>query len=704
MSVLEPINQQQLLAEGIDTINRNFNTLLNIAQSVNAADNNSGLVAPVTLDRAPANYLLNSGFEMGNLSGWQQDDNAGGDLADTAVVDTVATSGRKALQVVAEDQNFRVYQSIEVAAGGLFSVGGKIKVASAAAGTQSLLRVAFYDAADALVSEETELADMTNIAGWQHLKIENLTVPAGAVAAVVSAELAEPGELGFATVYWDDLQVNKLAALAAYTDNNDLLVSNKFVVPEAAAGLMLALDHGIFLAAPQFSIRPGLLSLDYEPAEPLAVQLTWSGLGAGITTPRALTRISGENERYWQLPEDYSTNVLVFDHGLILRRDQYQIDGDRVILNYVPSDQPAGFQITAAWGAGGPGITPPVALERLPGASELDTRFWQLPEDSGDSVLVFDHGIALDAQDYVVDYKRRVVTLSYTPTGSPFDIAASWGFTMDGLFLENAVLSPNPNGSTVEFIIPQDPVVNSVRIRAKLLNGQVVYYKRGVDFTVEGRKIRFAVAPPAFSTLFASMMAVVLNQDLTVSKVNNFEAVAWNAPGIGTLDQGNKLVAVGPDGKLPTNIVPNVPTIGGFSAVSTTDASVGTSAAQDKIIAVGADGRYTNAPLPQDMVLGATNLALVETLGLELDINSLSEKYEYNADGSLKSVKWLDGAQVPQKTISYEYNADLTLKKRTDVVSTFVNTRVGTQTVTRTVVRTYTYNGDGTMSVAKTVS
>jgi len=704
VSVLEPINQQQLLAEGLETINRNFNTLLNIAQATKAADNSSGLVPPMPLDRAPVNLLLNSGFEIGTLAGWEQDQNGGASLATTEVVDTLAASGRKALKVSATNQNFRVHQTLDLVAGDPLSVRARFRVGSAAAGTVSRLRVLFLDAADAVLSEEVVLPSMTNLTAWQDLALEGLTAPVDTASVLISAEFAAAGTVGSGVVYWDNLQVNKAAELDTYTDNDDLLVLNKFVVPEAASGIMLALDHGIFLPAAKFRLRPGILALDYDPAEPVVIQLAWSGLGAGITTPKALTRITGENERYWQLPVDYSTNVLVFDHGLLLRRDQYQVNDDTVVLNYVPSDQPSGFQITAAWGAGGPGITPPVTLERVAGASELDTRYWQLPEDVGDSVLVFDHGIALDAQDYVVDYKRRLVTLSYAPTGSPFDISASWGFTMDGLFLENAVLSPSPNGSIIEFTIPQDPVVSSIRIRAKLLNGEVVYYKRGVDFIVEGRKVVFASAPPAFATLLASMMAVVLNQDLSVSKVNNFEAVSWNTPGLGTASQGNKLVAVGPDGKLPNNIVPNVPTISGFSAMSTADGSVGTSAAQDKLIALGADGRYTNPALPQDIQLGASVLARVETLGLELDVNTLSEKFEYNADGSIKTVKWLDGSNVVQKSISYEYNVDLTLKKRTDYVNTFVNTRIGVQTVARTVVRTYTYNGDGTVSVAKTVS
>jgi len=704
MSVLEPINQQQLLAEGLDTINRNFNTLLNIAQATKASDNSSGLVPPVTLDRAPVNLILNSGFEKGDLVGWSEDDNGGSDSADSSIVDTIAANGRKSLKVEAVAQNHRAYQGLAVVAGQSLSARVRLKVESAEAGTVSSLRVGFYDAADALILEETASGSMTNITTWQELVLEGLTVPAEAASALVALEVAAEGTDGTAVVYWDDAQANLLAELADYTDNNDLLAYNKFVIPEAAKGLMLALDHGIFLAASQFSIRPGQLALAYEPATPAVVQLTWSGLGAGITSPKALTRITGKNERYWQLPVDYSTNVLVFDHGLLLRRDQYQVDGDVVILNYVPSDQPAGFQVTAAWGAGGPGITPPTALERIPGATPLDTRYWQLPEDSGDSVLVFDHGIALDVQDYTVDLGKRVVQLNYSPTGNPFDISASWGFTMDGLFIENAVLSPSPNGSVVQFTIPQDPVVSSVRIRAKLLNGEVVYYERGVDYTIEGRRIVFAVAPPAFSTLFASMMAVVLNNDLSVSKVNNFEAVAWNATGIGTTAQGNKLVAVGPDGKLPNNIVPNVPTVDGFGAISTADGSVGTSGASDKLIAVGADGRFTNAPLPQDIQLGATNLSLVETIGLDVDVNDLTEKWEYNADGSLKSVKWLDATNSAKKTITYEYNTDLTIKKRTDVISTFVNTRVGNQTITRTVVRNYTYNVDGTMSVAKTVS
>lgn len=704
MSLLEPINQQQLLAEGLAVINRNFNTVLSVAQATRAADNSSGLVPPAPLDRAPVNYLLNSGFEMGNLSGWDDDDNDSGAQGTLQVISVIAASGKKALSLSATNQNCRVYQQVELAAGDTVSASGQFKVGSAAAGTTSRFRILFLNSAGAVLLQQTLTPSMTNLSDWQTLEAEGLVAPANTTKVELSLELAAAGSVGSGVVYWDSLQLNKTAALLDYTDNDDLLVENKFVVPESAKGLMLALDHGIFLPAQQFRINPGILALDYEPAEPVVVQLTWSGLGAGITSPKALARISGENERYWQLPSDFSTNVLVFDHGLILRRDQYQIDGDRVVLNYVPSDQPAGFQITAAWGAGGPGITPPVALERLPGATELDTRFWQLPEDSGDSVLVFDHGIALDAQDYTVDYKRRVVTLTYAPTGSPYDISASWGFTMDGLFIENAVLSPAPNGSTVVFTIPQDPVVNSVRVRAKLLNGEVVYYKRGVDFSVEGRKITFVTAPPAFATLFASMMAVVLNQDLTVSKVNNFEAVAWNTPGIGTSTQGNRLVAVGPDGKLPNNIVPNVPTVSGFSAVSTTDASVGTAAGQDKLVALGADGRYTNSALPQDVQLGTTNLSLVETLGLTMDVNNLSEKFEYESDGRLKKVSWLDGANSPQKTVLYEYNTDLTLKKRTDTFNTFVNTRVGVQTVTRTVVRTYTYNGDGTVSVAKTVS
>lgn len=478
----------------------------------------------------------------------------------------------------------------------------------------------------------------------------------------------------------------------------------RWKLPEGCTDVFILFDHGFALRADQYTVSDGVVELAYTPAEPFALAAAWSPTLAGVTPPVSLTR--GDNKKQWLLPNDASVNVLVFDRGQVLNRSEYWIDENVIYLVNDPiSDvnQPDEYDISASWGSSGPGMTVPVVLE------QGDTlRDWTLPTDVGKTVLVTDHGLLLDAQDYTVDLDTLTVTLNYDPepgTYGTYAIAAFWGFTMDGLFMENVV--PLPTADPKVFILPQDPIAHTLRLRARSSNGNAItHYVRGTDYTVVGRKITFGTAPEAGSTLLASMIAAVLNNDLNVDKVDGLDAVRADAA-----DKRGKLVATDEvSGMLPVSIIPGVSTVSGFPAISSTstapDPEAGTTATAYYLLATGADGRFTNKALPLDPQLGPLNTSVVELQGLGIDINNVSEYYTYAVTDPtlLTQVEWkID--QTVVKRITWAYNIDGTIESRTDYIRSVQNeTPYGSRTLQVTTVRTYTYNEDGQIAgVSKTV-
>ena len=465
-----------------------------------------------------------------------------------------------------------------------------------------------------------------------------------------------------------------------------------WIVPQAALNkTSVVLDHGLILHADQYTINDGIVALGYTPQQPYAISLAWSPTLAGISIPIALAQ-DNAGTRYWRLPDYASVNVLVHDHGRTLRRDEYSIEGTLVTLNYDPT-QP--FDIAGSWGLGGPGVTSPVSL--VQDQADPTGKTFILPVDHGKTLLIFDHGLMLDAQDYTIDSDAGKIALTYIPAPT-VDIASAWGITMDGQFMENVIATPSPDGAITAFLLPQDPVTNTLRMRARLANGTTIYYTKGTDFTQTGRRVVFSTVPPIGSTLFASMMTAVLNRDLVADTVDGFDAISAYADGVGTPAQGNKLVAVDGNGKLPSTIIPDTPSVGGFQSMSSTDPYAGTPAAANYLMATGPDGKFTNKVSPQDPELGIRDLSVVEIKGLEIDTNAADEAYTYNINGTLDKVEWLINGVV-SRSVVWEYNTNGTIKKRID----HVDSEDGSRHIIKTVTRTYNYNNGGQITSVGTV-
>jgi hypothetical protein len=305
--------------------------------------------------------------------------------------------------------------------------------------------------------------------------------------------------------------------------------AQRWVIPSGVVGDFVLFDHGFAIRADQFSVVGNEVVLTYVPSgvPAYAITIAWCATKGGILPPVSLVQDPDLGVTYWRLPAGRGVNVLIFDHGRLLRRDQYQVDGDLVHLLYSPSGP---YDIAASWGAGGPGITAPIKIDQQFPLT-LDTIHYLLPADRGETVIITDHGLVLDVQDYTIDYDQNIVQLNYTPA-EPLDIAAAWGFVMDGVYIEDVLLNPPPNGVNGTFYLPTDPHADSLRLRAVLSNGSVVDYIRGTNYKLVGRRIEFLTAvPPNNSTLLGSFGSSVY-----------FNPTATDNPEIGTSNTSVTLV------------------------------------------------------------------------------------------------------------------------------------------------------------------
>lgn len=491
-----------------------------------------------------------------------------------------------------------------------------------------------------------------------------------------------------------------IAETSRGTDNNSGLMApilmamgannQEWLLPVAAPDQgMVVFDHGLILRGDQYTLADRKITLGYVPAEPYALSVSWSNAKAGITPPVSLT-MDAQGSRYWLLPGHMGSNPLIFDTGRLLKRSEYQREGNLIELKYTPAMP---YDISAAWGFGGPGMTVP-QLVPLVDPEGLDTRSFQLPVDVGTTVLVTDHGVVLDAADYTLDFVNRTLTLNYTPQ-EPLDVAVSWGYPMEGIFIEESVPVPLPNGVIAAFTLPQEPLTDTAQVWGRKSDGTIEFYTRHQDFTVVGRQITFKPGkiPAAGTTLKASMMAVVLSE-IVAESINGIQAVPATEPGVGTATQGGKLVATGSDGKLPPSVLPNTTTtINGFGAMSSTDARVGTSAAANYLAALGLDGRLDNDALPANPILGVDNNSVIFEQSVTLEMDTLTETPSYNADGSLAAVTMTNSSNGVVRTITYTYRpADGKLSTKVDTAGN------------KTVTHTYNYDANGNLtSISKSV-
>jgi len=172
------------------------------------------------------------------------------------------------------------------------------------------------------------------------------------------------------------------------------------------------IDQTQFLLEAVTTINDNFDTLSTQVAGTMA-----SVLDSGLTPPILLSQ--GVDNQHWLLPAGVtSLGVIVSDHGLILRADQYSVANGIVILNYVPS---ATYAIDACWSTTKTGITTPLALVNN---TVLGPLYWTLNSDTGSNVLVLDHGRILDRSQYAVTDSN--VVLNYNPA-TPWDIAAAWG-------------------------------------------------------------------------------------------------------------------------------------------------------------------------------------------------------------------------------------------------------------------------------------
>lgn len=281
-----------------------------------------------------------------------------------------------------------------------------------------------------------------------------------------------------------------------------------WIIPEGVVGAFWVLDHGMVLPETEYSVVDGEIVLGYVPGLPYNLAIAWSATKNGVVPPVTLTQHPSLGDRYWVLPDGYGVNVLVFDYGRLLRRDQYQVKDGIVILNYTPL---APYKITASWGSGSPGLLPPRAIDLVvPGS--LDLVHLQLPPDFGPGVLITDHGFILDSTDYSYNTTTGVVTLNYVPT-EPLDIAATWGLRLEGVFVTGVSASPAPDGVVTAFMLANAPVTDTLQLSARLLDGSIEYYVNHVDYDVIGRNVYFknGTVPPDESVLVADMMSVIVD-------------------------------------------------------------------------------------------------------------------------------------------------------------------------------------------------
>lgn len=287
--------------------------------------------------------------------------------------------------------------------------------------------------------------------------------------------------------------------------------------PAGLVGPFLLFDHGFAIREDQYTETATEIVLNYVPASPYAITIGWNLARAAMTPPVALTQHATLGTRFWVLPDERGLNPWIFYSGRLLKQTEYVIDGNIVELLF----NPITFDIAASWGSGGPGMTAPVLLvQQFP--LTLDTAHFLVPPGSGPVLIVQDHGLTLDSDDYSVNLNTGIITLNYSAI-EPLDVTASWGFPLDGLYLEETILTPLPDGVRTEFILPGDPLPGTLRLRTKLSDGSLVFHVPGDDFEVVGRRVTMTAAPPADSKLLAAM-----------STVTHFSQLAPENPHLGT--------------------------------------------------------------------------------------------------------------------------------------------------------------------------
>jgi hypothetical protein len=162
-------------------------------------------------------------------------------------------------------------------------------------------------------------------------------------------------------------------------------------------------------------------------------------------------------------------------------------------------------------------------VQQFPGS--LDTAHFVLPPGHGRTVLVHDYGLTLDSTDYTVNYNTGLVTLNYA-AAEPLDVTVSWGLPLDGLYLTEVQLTPVADGSRTSFILPADAMPGTLRVWARLTDESLAYFAPVDDYTVVGRRIDFAVAPPNGARILASL-----------STVTHFSQLSPENPQLGTSNQ-----------------------------------------------------------------------------------------------------------------------------------------------------------------------
>lgn len=303
-----------------------------------------------------------------------------------------------------------------------------------------------------------------------------------------------------------------------------------WVLPSNLSGPYVVFDNKLILREDQFDEVNGEVVLGYAPSAPYDIRVAWSTTRSGITKPVRLTQHPTKGNQYWMLPEGYGPNVLAVDQGRFLDRDSYRIENDTLVLDYAPQAGGDGTpEISACWGAGGPGMTAPVYLEKS-NVDPLDITHFTIPLSArNQTLLIQDHGLTLAAADYVVDNTTGILSLNYVPA-EPLKISGSWGFTMDGLYMESVGTSMDPDGVETEFVLAQEPQIGTILVKTVDNTTKAeTHYNLYDDFVVDGRRLRFinGVVPASNTKIVVSMMTSVFTSQKSLT--SNAGAVVADA-------------------------------------------------------------------------------------------------------------------------------------------------------------------------------